>query len=247
MLYDIWTVFLRDWIVLKRRLFKFMFSRMIAPMLYLVSFGWGLGRSVQVMPGMSYLDFLVPGIIALNSMNISFNSVGPTLHTARMFHKSMEEYLIAPIHYISFIVGKIAAGALRGVLSSVIITVLAYLFGARFSIDALFIVVLLMNCIIFSAIGFIAALTINSHEDMGSFNTYVLLPMSFLCGTFFKTDRLPELFRFFVELLPLTHTSSLLRHIGTGQPAAMQSVAVLAFYMAALFGMAVWAMRRLKE
>ena len=57
---DIATVFWRDWVVLKRRLAKFILSRMVAPMLYLVAFGWGLGRSIEVSSG-TYLDFLVPG------------------------------------------------------------------------------------------------------------------------------------------------------------------------------------------
>ena len=47
-LFDIWTVFWRDWVVLKRRMTKFILSRMVAPMLYLVAFGWGLGRSIQI-------------------------------------------------------------------------------------------------------------------------------------------------------------------------------------------------------
>ena len=88
MFYDIWTVFWRDWIVLKRRLTKFILSRMVAPMLYLVAFGWGLGRSIQVSSGNSYIDFLVPGILALNSMNISFNSITP-VHAEKVYHKSL--------------------------------------------------------------------------------------------------------------------------------------------------------------
>ena len=56
-LFDIATVFWRDWVVLKRRMAKFILSRMVAPMLYLVAFGWGLGRSIQVASG-TYLDFL---------------------------------------------------------------------------------------------------------------------------------------------------------------------------------------------
>ena len=51
LLQDIWTVFWRDWIVLQRRLKKFIFSRMVAPLLYMVAFGWGLGRSIQVTDG----------------------------------------------------------------------------------------------------------------------------------------------------------------------------------------------------
>ena len=47
MLSDIWTVFWRDWVVLKHRMTAFILSRMVAPLLYLVAFGWGLGRSIQ--------------------------------------------------------------------------------------------------------------------------------------------------------------------------------------------------------
>ena len=70
---DIATVFGREWLLLSKRLGKFMLSRMIAPLLYLIAFGWGIGRNIP-MNGGSYLDFIVPGIMALNAMNISFNS-----------------------------------------------------------------------------------------------------------------------------------------------------------------------------
>lgn len=76
MMQDIMTVFWRDWVVLRHRLVKFILSRMVAPVLYMVAFGWGLARSVNTGGG-SYLDFIVPGILALNSMNIAFNSLTP--------------------------------------------------------------------------------------------------------------------------------------------------------------------------
>ena len=104
MLYDIWTVFWRDWVVLKHRMIKFILSRMVAPILYMVAFGWGLGRSINTGTG-SYLDFLVPGILALNSMNIAFNSLTP-VHAERIYHKSLEEYLVSPIRPIAFVAGN---------------------------------------------------------------------------------------------------------------------------------------------
>ena len=54
--------------------------------------------------------------------------------------------------------------------------------------------------------------------------------MSFLCGTFFSTQALPDLLRYFIELLPLTHTSYLLRGIGSGSEIALGSVVVLLLY-----------------
>lgn len=233
MLYDIITAFWRDWVVLKHRMIKFILSRMVAPILYLVAFGWGLGRSINTGSG-SYLDFLVPGILALNSMNIAFNSLSP-LHGERVYHKSIEEYFTAPINPLSFVIGKILAAILRGMISSAIIIVLAYLFGADFMITPLFLLVLILNCAIFAEIGFYAAMTIDSYEDMGRFNTYILMPMSFLCGTFFSPDKLPKLFYYFIHALPLTHTSLLFREIGRGAPPELLSVLVLLLYTAVCF------------
>lgn len=242
---DIWTVFWRDWVVLHRRLKKFIFSRMVAPLLYMVAFGWGLGRSIQVTDG-SYLDFLVPGILALNSMNISFNSVTP-VHSERIYHKSLEEYIIAPVIPEAFVIGKVLAAVLRGLISSAIILLLAELFGAQLQLSALFLLVLVLNCIIFSEIGFFAAMTISTYEEMGQVNTYILLPMSFLCGTFFSVHTLPDLVRYAIQMLPLTHTSYLLRGITLSQPVALTSVIVLILYALLFFGMARWAYLRLTK
>lgn len=246
MLYDIGTVFWRDWLVLKRRMGTFIFSRMITPILYLVAFGWGVGRSVQVSEG-TYLDFIVPGILALNSMNISFNSVGSPLNMSRLYHKTLEEYLIAPISPLAFVIGKILSGALRGMLSSVIIILLAYGFGAGFQVSTLFVLALAGNCLVFAALGFVAAMLIDSHEDMGNFSTYVLLPMSFLCATFFSTDKLPGAVRLVLEFLPLTHTSYLLRALGSGGAGNSLSWLVMAGYIAALTAVSVWTMRKVRE
>ena len=243
MLEDIYTVFWRDWIVLKRRLTKFILSRMIAPILYLVAFGLGLGRSITIDSG-NYIDFLVPGIIALNSMNISFNSITP-VHAERIYHKSLEEYILAPIKPVSFVIGKIAAAVLRSLISSSLIIVLALIFGASLlfltsiSNIILFISILILNSIIFASIGFFAAMTIKTYEEMAQVNTYILLPMSFLCGTFFKTTTLPDGVRFFIELLPLTHTSYLLRSLSTGVDIAAISPFVLIIYVLVTFMLSV--------
>lgn len=228
MIYDIYTVFWRDWQVLKHRLLKFIVSRMVAPILYMVAFGWGLGRSISVDSG-TYLDFLVPGILALNSMNIAFNSLTP-VHTEKVYHRSLESYLIAPINIMAFPIGKILSALLRSLISSLIIIVLAYSFGANFKIDIWFIFILSLNSIIFAEIGFVAAMTVKTFEDMARYNTYILLPMSFLCGTFFKTTNLPFFLKEFIEILPLTHTAHLLRSLSTGESINLISLAILLFY-----------------
>lgn len=246
MLYDIWTVFWRDWIVLQRRLGRYILTRMITPVLYLIAFGWGLGKSVNAGQG-SYLDFVVPGIMALNSMNISFNAVGTPLNMSRLYNKTLEEYLTAPISPVAFVAGKVLSGVLRGLISSMLIIVLSYLFGATFLINGYFFAALALNCAVFSALAVVAAMIMDSHEEMANFNTYVLLPMSFLCATFFLPERLPAAIRWVIEILPLTHASHALRSIGAGGDTPFLSLMVMGAYVLLFAGIGVWKLKTVRD
>lgn len=237
MIDDILTVMWRDWIVLRRRLKKFILSRLVTPVLYLVAFGWGLGKNINLASG-SYLDFLVPGIIALNTMNVSYMSI-TTVHAERVYHKSLEEYLSAPIEPAAFVLGKIFSAVVRALISTTLIVSVAIIFGASlkfFSEPLNFFVVVILNSIIFAGACFCAALKVQTYEELAQVNTYLLMPMSFLCGTFFSTAELPPAVRFVIEILPLTHTSWLLRE-GFNLP----SLIILAAY--AIF--ALWLATRL--
>lgn len=246
MLEDIATVIWRDWLVLNRRLGRFILSRMVSPILYLVAFGWGLGSQIQIGGG-SYLDFIVPGILALNSMIISFNAVGTPLNMSRLYHKTLEEYQIAPISASSFVIGKIVSGIIRGIISSLVIIILAFAFGATLTINGWFWLVLLLNCALFAALGFVAAMLMNSHEEMANFNTYILTPMSFLCATFFSTERLPVILHYLVEILPLTHASQALRVASQNGYPPWMSLGILAGYLVVFLGIGVWQMRHIRN
>lgn len=206
----------RDWTVLKRRLKKFIFSRLVTPVLYLTAFGWGLGKSINI-DGGNYLDFLVPGIIALNTMNVSYMSA-TTVHAEKVYHKSLEEYLAAPIYPLAYVVGKIFSAIIRAGISAALILGVAFLFGAElnflsnFEKVTGFFLVIILNSAIFASVGFCAALRVQTFEELAQVNTYILMPMSFLCGTFFSVERLPEFLKFIIEILPLTHACELLRN-----------------------------------
>ena len=142
---------------------------------------------------------------------------------------------MAPIKPASYVLGKVLAAVLRSLLSSVIILLLAYGFGAQLNLSVWLLAVLVLNAIIFAEVGFIAAMKISTYEEMSQVNTYILLPMSFLCGTFFTTQALPTALRYFIEMLPLTHTSTLLRSLAAGEGVACVSLMVLLLYAVAGF------------
>ncbi len=218
---------------------------MVAPLLYLTAFGWGLGRSIQLASG-NYLDFIVPGIMALNSMNLGFHSIIP-VHAERVYHKSLEEYFLSPIRAEAFLIGKILGAVLKALISSVIIIFVAIIFGANIFLSIKLFLILALNAIIFAEIGFIAAMKLSSYEEMAQVNTYILLPMSFLCGTFFSTTTLPAVVKFFVEILPLTHASQILRSLTSGGEIFLSSMIILFLYAIAGFILSLYALKKSQD
>ncbi|MDD3566429.1 MAG: ABC transporter permease, partial [Methanothrix sp.] len=162
---DAYSVLWADLLVLKRRIFRYLITTLVSPLLYLVAFGWGLGRGISV-EGTSYFAFVVPGIIALTAMNSSFNGAGTRLNVDRLYFKSFDECLMAPISSSSLLLGKAMVGAVRGLVSSVAFVGLALLVSPTFYVTPLFLASLLVTCLLFSFLGVLAALLSKSHEDM---------------------------------------------------------------------------------
>ena len=73
------TVIWEKWIEFKHEWIKITISSLITPLLYLITFGLGIGNFITT-GDRPYLQFLIPGIIALTTMNSSFNAVGMLCH-----------------------------------------------------------------------------------------------------------------------------------------------------------------------
>ncbi|HAA89588.1 MAG: ABC-2 type transporter [Thermoanaerobacterales bacterium 50_218] len=242
---DTYTIIWRELLLLRKKLLRFFASSLVSPLLFLTAFGWGLGRSIQF-GGTSYLEFVVPGILAMSAMNSSYNATGMSLNISRLYFKTLEEFLVAPISTWSLTLGNVLGGCLRGLLSSVVILVLAHLYGACLHCDLWFFVALFLTCFLFSALGLVAAMVINSHEDMARFSTFVILPMSFLCGTFFQVDRFPPVVAKIVQVLPLTHSAISLRMIALEAGFPLVSLLVLAAYAVFFFWLGYWVTLRVE-
>ncbi|RKD21419.1 ABC-type polysaccharide/polyol phosphate export permease [Caminicella sporogenes DSM 14501] len=212
---EIMTILWREWIFFKRRFWKITSALIVTPLLYLVTFGFGVGSSVTV-EGKSYLFYILPGIIALTTMRASYSAISMRISVSRLHEKSFEMYLISPTRMYMLTLGHVLAGAFRGMYSAFLIIATVALFGIFININFLFILTCFINSLMFACLGFLAAMIIDTHYDMNRFTSFVITPMAFLCGTFFSLGRMPYLLRSFIELLPLTHSTRLLRAITYG-------------------------------
>jgi ABC-type multidrug transport system permease subunit len=217
LLADSLTIFWGEWLDLRARVTQIAASGLISPLVYIVAFGLGLGNSIKPGSGISggynnYLEFILPGMVALSSMTVSFVGTTFSICGDRLFSKTFEELLLVPVHPLALHIGKMLAGVVRGLMTSGSVILVALVLTQNWNfLNPLFLLVLVLNCAVFAGLGVIVGLTVQSLESVGLYNNFVIIPMSFLGATFFDPGTLPPVLKAVVYLLPLTYASIGLR------------------------------------
>ena len=237
-------VLYRELTLFARRARKQVPASLVSPLLFLVAFGWGFGGGVT-MEGVPYLSFLIPGLIAMSSLNQSYG-IAQELNISRFYFHVFDEFLIAPVSPLGIVLGETLYGMFRGLLSAGLILLIALPFGAGFAPTPLFAAALLLHTFIFAALGVGMAMLVQDHAGQAAVTNFVITPMVFLGGTFFPVERLPAPLALAVSALPLPHAVRLIRDTFLGRPADPVHLLVLAVFAAGFFALALHAVRRVE-
>ena len=222
------TILWEKWREFRRDFYKITLAAMIAPLMYLVVFGMGI-RTIS--NGQSYLNFLIPGVVALTTMNGSFNAIAQTLNVQRLYEKAFDQVMISPTPLWQFIVGQIIGGSLRGLYAGIVILVLTIPIGTGLVFNGYSFLVMFLDGAVFSTIGVVVSFYAKNHTDVPRFSNYIIMPMAYLCNTFFSTDQMPHGLREVIGALPLSQTSAMLRTIAAGEKCGYTGVLILTAYM----------------
>ncbi|MCX8027015.1 MAG: ABC transporter permease [Thermodesulfovibrionales bacterium] len=225
-----YPIFYREMILFSRKLLRFgyLFSALVVPVIYLITFGLGLGRNVQI-EGMDYITFLIPGLIAMSSMNNSYTWVASALNLNRIYFKTFQVFVQAPISPCSIMIGKVFAGVVKGLFASFLIIIVGLILSKQPFITPLSIVALFLNCFMFSSLGVIVGMVTKTHEDTSTYNNFLIMPMAFFSGTFFPIDRMPLLLKSVIYVFPLTHTNILIRKSSFDMEAFISLFVIVSF------------------
>lgn len=238
-LWEKWVEFKRDWL-------QITLSGLVAPLLYILTFGLGLGQTLAV-EGRAYLDFLLPGVVALTTMNASFNAIGMSLNVQRLYEHSFDNIMISPTPMWQYILGQMTAGSLRGMYAGSLVIIVGLCFGARITLNPMFFLVMLLNGMTFASLGVLAAVLSKTHAGISRFSSFVLTPMSFLGNTFFSAAAMPKALNAVIQCLPLTQGSTLLRSISWGESWQHWRLTVLIVCNAAFLLIAIYKINRMKN
>ena len=240
------TAIWEKWIEFKFEWGKITASALVSPILYMIALGWGLGSMTSV-TNRPYIDFLVPGLIAMSTMNNSFSAVATSLNIQRVFEHSFEQIIISPTSLNQYVVGQAVGGALRGMYSGFLILLVSLPFGVGIRLTPSFVLVMFLNGLVFGALGILAAILSNTHGDVARFSTFVITPMTFLCNTLFPLEKIPGAVQIIIQILPLSHASGQLRSLSYGNPVSWFSILVLTVYAAVFLLFSIFFIKKRKN
>jgi ABC-type multidrug transport system permease subunit len=239
------AVYLREMLLMKHRLKRQILSMSVSPFLYMTAFGYALGRAVSV-GERGYLEFLVPGLIAMASMTQAF-SIAAEINSARFYIHAIEEFQAAPVSPLSFVLGETLAGLTRAFMAMAVVALLGLAFGVRLHYGPWLAVAAFLNAFAFSSLAVALAMVLKTHADQALLSNFIITPMAFLGGTFFPLDALPVWAQKILAFLPLSHASKAIRADAFGEPASPAPFLILAVCAALFFLLAIATVKRARD
>jgi len=209
-------------ITLERELYDFyknilhyFLRSMLTPMLYLFVIGVGLGSFIYMPDYSSYVQFLIPGILMMATVQVTHNHLSFEVLAARTYEKYLELLtMVAPIHPYEAVIGYILAGVIIAIFNVSVFLIPVYLFlSIELPLITLFIFTVGLG-ILFSATGFSVGMYFDDPHHLSIFNSIVITAFSFLCGVFFPLSVYPDPLRFIIGLFPLTQAIEGIRGCG---------------------------------
>ena len=166
-------------------------SPVISTVLYFVVFGSAIGSRIEMVEGVSYGAFIVPGLMMLALLTQSVSNASFGIYFPR-FTGTIYEVLSAPISFVEILIGYVGAAATKSLIIGVIILITAGFFvELKIAHPVWMLSFLILTCVSFSLLGFIIGLWADNFEKLQLIPMLVITPLVFLGGSFYTIDMLP--------------------------------------------------------
>lgn len=218
----------------------------VTMVLYFIIFGNLVGNRIGEMQGITYITFIVPGLIMMSVITNAYSNVVSSFFSNKFQH-SIEELLVSPTPNWVILLGFVLGGALRGLAVGTIVTVLS-LFFTELQLHhlAVTIAILTLTAILFAIAGFINAIYAKSFDDITVIPNFVLTPLTYLGGVFYSIELLPEFWRYLSMLNPILYMVNTFRYglIGFSDINVHVALGVITLFVIFLFSFALYLLNK---
>jgi len=227
----LWTLTRREIVRSLKIINQVIWPPVITTLLYVFVFGLALGSRIPSVQGVTYAQFLIPGLIMLQVIDSSYGECSSSIFQGR-FMNSIQEMLVAPMSALEIVSGYILGSLVRSLLIAGLITLLGVILVHAVPQDwALYLGVICLVSILFSALGLIFGLFAEKFDHIAILTTFIITPLTFVGGVFTSATMLPEQLRAFELVNPIFYTIDAFRRSYTGDsylsPALSAGVIIL--------------------
>ncbi len=223
-----WRYWHRNAMVFRRIWLLGIMAWFAEPVIYLVAMGLGLGRYLERVQGVEYIEFIAPGLLAVSTMfGATFSVTWDAwfkMERVGVYHAAMS----TPLSVEDVALGEILWGATRATIYGSAFMVVATAFGVfRSWWGLLTLPAIALVGIVFAITGLIYTYAIRRVDYLAYYWTLFITPMFMFAGVFFPLERLPDWVRAIAWVMPLYHAANLMRSLMTeGDPGAALSSAL---------------------
>jgi len=214
----------------------------IQTVLYVFVFGLALGSRIPSVQGVSYSQFLIPGLIMLQVIDQTYGEGSSTVFQGR-FQNAIQELLIAPLSAFELVMGYVVAGIARAWFLALLITALGAIFVHTAPVDwGMYALTVTLVGVLFSSLGIICGLFAEKFDHIALLTTFFITPLVFVGGVFTPAAFLPPLVRAISLWNPMFYMINAFRYsyTHTVDVSLALSLAIVTTLAAASFAGALW-------
>ncbi len=209
--------------LIKKEVFRFLkvgiqtiIGPAISSLLFLAVFSLALGRSVEKINGIDLPYFIAPGLIMMTMLQNSFANSASSIGQSK-FQGNIVDILMAPLNNLELALGYIIGSTLRGIVCGMMtsVGVLIFIPLEIYSFSALLFFTL-MGCIMMGSLGTIVGIWADKWDQQQGITNFIVLPLTFLSGTFYSISRLPDIWQKVSSFNPFFYNIDGFRYAFTG-------------------------------
>lgn len=171
------------------------FAPVVSTLLYLLVFGQVIDTKIEVFSGLSYSQFLIPGLVMMAILQNAFANTSSSLIQSKM-HGNLAFALLSPISPLEFYVAFIAASVIRGLaVGSGILVIGVIGFDLTFQSPAWILLFAVLSAMMMGGLGMLAGILSDKFDHLSAFQNFIIMPLTFLSGVFYSIHALPDLWQ----------------------------------------------------
>ena len=177
----------------------------VTSILFLLVLSLALGNERPSVLGVTFIEFLAPGLIAMQIVQQAFSHSSSSLLMGKMMG-TIVDLIGAPLSAAEVTIAVILAAVTRALMISVIsIIIFSFFIDIKINNYLIFFSYLFLSGIIMGSAGFIAGLWAEKFDHMATATNFIIVPLSFLSGTFYSIERLPNILNTLSQYNPFFH------------------------------------------